>query len=186
MSFTIRAACAVEWQVLKHLRISALIEAPDAFGPTAEAALRFDDAYWQRFAAYFDSRWRHMFIAISDSSGEHAADSLTPTGHVAETDHAAGLISAVRERDGTGHLGAFWVAPHTRGTGLGAHLFDAALSWLERDLRCPRVELSVTEGNEQAEAMYGRRGFARSGRFEPLREGSPLRNVYMSKVVPRA
>ena len=199
MSFTIRPARAAQWQLLKYLRISALTEAPDAFGPTAAEALSFDDAYWQRFAQYFESPWRHMFIALTDdtalSAGSHDlpgdfvsknADRNTGmTPHEFAAGDACGLISAGRERDGTGHLGAFWVDPRSRGTGLGARLFDAALAWLEVELRCPRVELSVTQGNDQAEAMYRRRGFARSGRFEPLREGSALRNVYMAKDVAR-
>ena len=192
----IRPARAAEWQLLKHLRISALTQAPDAFGPTAEEARAFDDQYWQRFAAYFESPWRHMFIAVPadaepgampDQTGsKNAAETAAVNPHAIPDDDAFGLISAGRERDGTGHLGAFWVDPRSRGTGLGARLFDAALAWLEHDLHCARVELSVTEGNEQAEAMYRRRGFARSGRFEPLREGSPLRNVYMTKVVRAA
>ena len=200
MNFIVRPSRADEWQVLKHLRISALTQDPDAFGPTAQEALTFDDGYWQRFAAYFESSWRHMFIALTEQhSGEASRDSASenasengpvgrhvhthsrpPTKSIAD---ACGLISAVVDRERSGHLGAFWVDPRTRGSGLGAKLFDAALLWLENDLHCPRVELSVTEGNEQAEAMYRRRGFTRSGKFESLREGSRLRNVYMTKIV---
>ena len=183
MHCTIRPARASEWQLLKRLRIAALTQAPDAFGPTVAAAMTFDDEYWQGFARYFESPWRHMFIAaINDQEvSENADESPQVTSAAAPAHDALGLISAGRERDGTGHLGAFWVDPRSRGTGLGARLFDTALRWLEQDLHCARVELSVTEGNEQAEAMYRRRGFARSGRIEPLRPGSALRNIYMTK-----
>ena len=179
MNFIVRPSRADEWQVLKHLRISALTRDPKAFGPTADEALTFDDAYWQRFATYFASQWRQLFIAVTppDLIEAHRSDNEI------RFDDFYGLISAVVDREGTGHLGAFWVDPRTRGTGLGAKLFDAALDWLESDLHCPRIELSVTEGNDQAEAMYRRRGFSRGGKFEPLREGSTLRNVHMMKTL---
>ena len=190
-SFRVRPANADEWRVLKHLRISALTHDPDAFGPTAAEARMFDDEYWQRFAAYFASPWRQMFIAVNEpaplarsaSALDTAATAAATAQRSINVDDSYGLLSAVSDRELTGHLGAFWIDPRARGTGLGATLFDAALSWLENDLRCPRVELSVTEGNDQAEAMYRRRGFPRSGRFEPLREGSALRNVFMTKII---
>lgn len=165
MQFTVRPLRADEGATLRLLRMSALTESPDAFGPTAEEARTHDDAYWQRGAMRFQTPHQRMYIAL-------------------EHEHPVGLISAVRDRDNVGHLGAFWVDPRTRGTGLGAQLFDTALAWLEEE-GCTRVELSVTEGNEQAEAMYARRGFGRTGKIEPLRDGSPLGNVFMEKVVER-
>ena len=141
---------------------------------------------------WIESPWRQLFIALaqldtaaerSASSNENADKKRPASDHNVRIEDAYGLISAVVDRERTGHLGAFWVDPRARGTGLGARLFDAALGWLENDVHCPLVALSVTEGNEQAEAMYRRRGFARSGRFEPLRVGSSLRDVYMTKAM---
>ena len=114
--------------------------------------------------------WMHAHPTHNDSVSDDSATN----------DDATGLISAVRDRAGIGHLGAFWVDPRARGTGLGAQLFDAAMHWLEH-IQCSSLELSVTEGNDAAEAMYRRRGFARDGRTEPLRAGSVLRNIYMVK-----
>ena len=108
------------------------------------------------------------------------ASDAQASGGSASGDAAIGLISTVRDRAGIGHLGAFWVDPRARGTGLGAQLFDTAMHWLTH-IQCGSLELSVTEGNAAAEAMYARRGFARDGRTEPLREGSTLRNIYMVK-----
>jgi len=44
---TIRPLEGHEWQTLKALRIAALTESPDAFGPTAAEAASQPDDYWQ-------------------------------------------------------------------------------------------------------------------------------------------
>jgi GNAT superfamily N-acetyltransferase len=82
---------------------------------------------------------------------------------------------------GCGHFGALWVAPELRGTGLGTRLIDTSCAWLE-SLGCPAIELHVTDGNS-AEHLYQRLGFTRTGGRHPLRDGSPLLEVTMSRVV---
>jgi ribosomal protein S18 acetylase RimI-like enzyme len=64
--------------------------------------------------------------------------------------------------------------------GVGARLFDAVVAHL-RKLGCATIELSVTETNAAAIALYQSRGFALTGKFEPLREGSPLKNLFMRR-----
>ena len=92
--------------------------------------------------------------------------------------HGLGLGSAGRDEQGVGHIGAMWVDPVLRGNGIGARLFDTAVGFL-RSRGCARIELSVTETNVQAIALYQSRGFALTGEFEPLRPGSPLKNLFM-------
>lgn len=158
---TIRPLAPGEWQIWKGLRLAALAGTPDAFGPTLAEAQTRTDADWQRSGERFTEPGRRLFIALR---GE------TPCG----------LVSAVLGEDGAGHLGAMWVAPAERGSGLGARLFDTACSWLS-EAGARRLELTVTDGNHHAERLYARRGFVRSGVEEPLRDGSPLRNVQMVK-----
>jgi ribosomal protein S18 acetylase RimI-like enzyme len=151
---------AGQWRDLKRLRIAALTESPDSFSPTAEDARSHDDAYWQRGA----ERAAHadgfaMLIVRRDGDG-------------------MGLASAQRDAAGVGHIGAMWVDPVLRGQGVGARLFDAVVAHL-RGLGCDTVELSVTETNAPAIALYRSRGFAPTGAFEPLREGSSLKNLFM-------
>ncbi len=151
---------AEQWCDLKRLRIAALTESPDAFSPTAAAARAHDDEYWRRGAARAaESPNFEMFIVRRNGEG-------------------LGLASAHRDDAGIGHIGAMWVDPSLRGQGVGARLFDAAFDFLKR-LNCERIELSVTETNAPAIALYHSRGFVMTGEFEPLRESSPLKNLFM-------
>ena len=151
---------ADEWADLKRLRITALTESPDSFSPTAESARAHDDDYWRRAAQRAaESTDFELFIVRRGGEG-------------------LGLASAQRDANGIGHIGAMWVDPVLRGHGIGARLFDAAVSFL-RDQGCVRIELSVTQTNAAAIALYQSRGFALTGESEPLRPGSPLKNLFM-------
>jgi ribosomal protein S18 acetylase RimI-like enzyme len=151
---------ADEWQDLKRLRITALTESPDSFSPTAASARAHDDAYWRRGAQRAaDSPDFEMFIVRRNGEG-------------------LGLGSAGRDEHGVGHIGAMWVDPSLRGLGVGARLFDTAVAFL-KSRGCASIELSVTETNTPAIALYQSRGFALTGEFEALREGSPLKNLFM-------
>lgn len=149
-----------QWGDLKRLRIAALTEAPDSFSPTAEEARSHDDAYWQRGAKRAaEAEGFEMFIVRRGGEG-------------------MGLASAQRDVAGVGHIGAMWVDPSLRGRGVGARLFDAAVGHL-RKLGCDTIELSVTETNAAAIALYQSRGFVLTGESEPLRASSPLLNLFM-------
>jgi ribosomal protein S18 acetylase RimI-like enzyme len=155
---------AEQWRVLRDLRIAALTDAPDAFSPTAEDARRHDDAYWQRGAERMSTAEAAMYLVRSG-------------------DRWIGLVSATRDATGLGHIGAMWVHPEYRAQRLGAALLDRALEFL--DERSSRgIELSVTEGNERPITLYRSRGFELTGRAEPLRAGSNLRNLYMHRAAP--
>src|SRR5215831_19701412 len=149
-----------DWQLLKRLRIAALSDTPDAFGPTAAHALAQPDSYWQTWASRLDdARGFALFVL-----------------HV---DHEpSGLVSATKDRQGVGHIGAMWIAPTARGLHLGSRLLDHGLAFLTEH-GCRTIELSVTEGNDGPLALYRSRGFALTGAFEPLRDGSPLKNLFM-------
>jgi ribosomal protein S18 acetylase RimI-like enzyme len=155
---------ADQWRDLKRLRIAALTQSPDSFSPTAESALAHDDAYWRRGAQRAaDAPNFEMFIVRRSGEG-------------------LGLASAHCDDDGVGHIGAMWVDPVLRGQGIGGRLFDTAVEFLRRR-GCARIELSVTENNAAAIALYQSRGFVLTGEFEPLREASPLKNLFMRLVV---
>ena len=91
------------------------------------------------------------------------------------------LGQAFCRREGS-RLGIFrmWVAPEGRGQGVGRALLDAAESW-GRDQGSTTAYLSVTEGNSPAQRLYRRAGYTEAGADEPLREGSPLTCVELSK-----
>jgi len=148
-----------EWTVLRDLRLRALADAPDAFGPTLADAQAEPDAYWQEGARRFAGR----VLVARDGS------------------RTIGLVSAVEDPHHVGHLGAMWVDPATRGRGLGRRLVERACQAL-RARGCQRIELSVTQGNQAAQRLYERFGFACTGESEPLRPGSELRNLTMALV----
>jgi len=150
-----------EGALLRDLRIRSLSESPDAFGPTAEEARQHPDGYWEQAARRIAVSEQEIFVARRD--GE-----------------PVGLVSAVLDREGTGHIGAMWVDPAARGLRLGARLLDTACRFLEEG-GSGRLRLWVTETNAAAIALYEKRGFAPTGGTKPLREGSPLSNVEMER-----
>ena len=154
----IRALREDEWSLLRELRLRALRDSPDAFSPLAEDVAREADDYWQRGARSFASP--HAALLIAERDGR-----------------AVGLVSATAAA-GTGYIGAMWLEPAARGSGLGRALLDAACAKL-RERGCGRLALTVTETNAAAIQLYQSAGFALTGESKPLRPGSPLRNLEM-------
>ncbi len=153
----ISALAAHEGPLFKGLRLGALRESPDSFAPLAAASEHEPDEYWQRAARRF---------AVNDDAQLFV---LRPQD---------GLMSAVRSPDDIGHIGAMWVSPARRGEGCGRQLLSAGLDFLEHR-GCHTVELSVTDSNLPAIALYESVGFVLTGDKEPLREGSALFNLSM-------
>ena len=147
-----------EWELLRELRLRALRESPDAFSPLAEDVAREPDDYWRRGARMLASEHARLFVAERDGA-------------------AVGLVSATAAA-GTGYIGAMWIDPAARGGGLGRALLGSACAWL-RARGCAPLALTVTETNAAAIALYESAGFQLTGESEPLREGSPLRNLKM-------
>ncbi len=73
-----------------------------------------------------------------------------------------------------------WVAPDARGAGVGRALLDAVADWAH-DRGCDRLVLSVTESNEIARRFYEAYGFVDTGERRPLREGSEMQTLVLSK-----
>ncbi|MCB1691589.1 MAG: GNAT family N-acetyltransferase [Pseudomonadales bacterium] len=157
----IRTLEADEGMLLKRLRLGSLKESPDSFSPTFEENAVHDDEYWRRAAR-----------RIADTPGFEI--------FVVEIDgHEAGLVSGQVDEQGTGHIGAMWVDPVARGKGVGRALLERVMTFL-KDQDCAAIELSVTETNHGAIALYESLGFRFNGNDEPLRHGSPLLNRHMS------
>lgn len=151
-----------EWTLLRALRLRALHDAPDAFGPAFADVAREPDRYWQTGARRIAESEAQLFVAEAGTS-------------------ALGLVHAAADAARVGHLGAMWVAPEARGSGLARRMLRAALDALEAQ-GCERVELWVTGGNGAAVSLYEGFGFRFTGGERPLRDGSPLRNLEMARV----
>lgn len=160
--YHIRPLTEPDWPIVRDLRIRALKDSPDSFRPTLQSAIAEPETYWRAWAAGRPGTFQ-AFAAFED-------------------DHPVGLVSGGRREDGTGHFGAVWADPTTRGKGLGRALVETICQFLE-SVGCTRIELSVTDGNP-AERLYESLGFRRTGESHPLRDGSPLREVTMAKEIP--
>lgn len=162
-SVIISALVERDWALLRELRLRALSDAPDSFGPTVESALAQPETYWRSWAGGRSGRIQ-AWGAVDD--GE-----------------PVGLVSGGANASGVGHFGALWLDPAHRRNGLGRQLTEMVCAWME-SRGCTRLELEVTEGNP-AEQLYRSMGFARTGARQPLREGSALFEVTMARERPQ-
>ena len=128
-----------DWQVYRALRLAALAEAPYAFHSSLDMARRYDETDWR--ARLEGGR---TFAALVD--GE-------PAGTVA--------VFVPETQPRCAELVGMWVAPPARGRGVGSALVSTVLQWAA-DRSLEAVGLWVMRGNEPAERLYARHGFARA------------------------
>jgi len=145
--------------VFRAIRLASLREAPYAFGSTYEAEVGASEDSWRR--------------RLSDR-----------TRFVAEVDgKVVGTVGAgPGEFDGAAALTALWVDPGFRGRGVGSALVDVVVDWA-REEGFNQLLLWVTEVNENAERLYERQGFARTGRMIEVRPREPAVEYEMAKLL---
>jgi GNAT superfamily N-acetyltransferase len=143
MTFTVRRLVAEDHEALRTIRLRALSMEPHAFGST-----------FQRESAFGEDLWRQR---------------LHPEGnpHFGCFDESGGLVGLVAamidEADkSVAELVGMWVDPEARGTGSGDALIGAVCRWAVAK-GCTSTRLHVTDGNDRAEGMYRRNGFAPTG-----------------------
>jgi GNAT superfamily N-acetyltransferase len=141
------------------VRLAALKEAPYAFGSKFEAEVGATEEQWR----------------------QHIIDW---TRIAAEVDgQVVGIVgSGPGEFSGTAALTSLWVDPSFRGQGVGKALVEAVFDW-SKSLGFSQVLLWVTEINHQAEALYERHGFVRTGRVMQVRPNEPALEYEMTKVL---
>ena len=108
MGYTIDRIGGAEWRLLREIRLSALLDAPYAFGATWKDEAVRDDAWWVLSADRL--AW---FVARNG-------------------DEIAGLIAGKPIEDGDPCLReiiSMWVASQYRGQGVAEKLVAAVLSW---------------------------------------------------------
>ena len=138
-----------EWARLRSVRLAALTDSPAAFGSTLERELAFGDHEWQARAA-------------ASAEGSDRATFLARSG-----DEVVGIVGGFVEGDAV-ELVSMWVAPSARGTGLGRSLVERVVEWTADDTGAARVDLWVVRGNDAAQALYERMGFAVTDDVQPL------------------
>jgi ribosomal protein S18 acetylase RimI-like enzyme len=140
MTIEIRRLRVDDVPPLRRLRLRALRADPDAFADTFADATALPEAAW--------AEWVGTTFAAIDGERWIA-------------------MVAARRLGECDWLEALWVDPGARRTGLGLRLIDAVADW-SRGHGTERLELSVTEGNAAARALYARAGFQETGRRRPL------------------
>ena len=129
------------------MRLAALQEAPYAFGSTYEREVELPEERWRQ-----GLRDRTRFIAEVDG---------VVAGTVSGGDGDSTSVAAMT---------AMWVDPRFRRKGVGDLLVKTLLDWA-RGARYDRMFLWVTEGNDNAERLYLRHGFTRTGAQADVRPG---------------
>jgi GNAT superfamily N-acetyltransferase len=76
-------------------------------------------------------------------------------------------------------LTSLWVDPSARGKGVGDSLIATFVSWAQ-GAGYQQLMLWVTEGNTNAETLYQRHGFRRTGAIQPVRAGDDRLELEMS------
>ena len=156
----IKATRDEDWAALKHVRLRALADTPQAFARTLAEEEEMPQDEWHRRATPSDSSAN--FLAVED--GE-----------------TRGLVAVFREMEhpDLAHLVAMWVDPALRGRGIGGSLVDAVITWcLEH--RVPQVHLWVVESNTTAERLYRSRGFLPTGTHQPHPSNASLSEFEMA------
>jgi ribosomal protein S18 acetylase RimI-like enzyme len=147
----VRRLQVADSEMLRGLRLRALLDEPSAFGSTYERERDFTPDVWpQRLTTVGNAH----FVCEDDGA-------------------AVGMVAVVRDGPDAvvGNIVGMWVDPVARGRGAADALLSAVIGWTSQE-HVPTLQLHVTEGNGRAERLYERHGFARTGRnFARERDG---------------
>ncbi|GLZ89123.1 hypothetical protein Pres01_51740 [Metapseudomonas resinovorans] len=154
---SVRSIASSEWRDYRDVRLRALLDSPDAFGSTYDIEVtRPDDVWSARINSTISSGTDRALFAFN-------------------CEQICGLawckLSA--SEPGVADLFQMWVAPASRGFGVGGALLKEALAWAA-SVNAHRVRLGVTAADSPAMRLYKAHGFRPVGALEPLREGSSL------------
>jgi GNAT superfamily N-acetyltransferase len=154
----IRRVTADEWPILSRVRLTALREAPYAFGSTYEREAAFTEQDWlgrMSRAAYFVA-WEH-------------GPGIDPSGSDPGGTEPVGLAGgfAPSGRPDAREIVAMWVVPGRRGGKLADLLLSTVLDWA-RDGGAAETSLWVGDGNEPARRFFVRYGYRPTGQRQPL------------------
>lgn len=133
------------WRRMRAIRLISLAESPEMFGSDVAREEAFEDAEWRRRAG-------------------------RPAMFIAERSGADVGIAGVFETDGTWRVGAMWVSPDARGTGVVDAML-AACDQVVREAGAGEVHLGVMEDNPRGIRAYERAGFRLTGAREHMRDG---------------
>jgi ribosomal protein S18 acetylase RimI-like enzyme len=148
---------------LRELRLRALRDAPEAFATSLEEGRAEPPERW--------AEWT--------TSGATAETQVTVVA--VDGDRWLGMVLGRLLTDPrAAWLEALWVDPGVRRAGLGSGLIEAVAAW-SRDRGAATLELSVTDNNGPAKALYLHCGFAETGRRRPLPADPSRIEVFLAR-----
>ncbi len=167
MTVELRRLREDEVQLLRDLRLRALRDAPAAFAESLEEG-----------RAQSLERW-------TEWTRTGAAGAAQVTVVAVQGGRGLGMVAGrlLADPPGAAWLEALWVDPSIRRAGLGSRLIEAVATW-SRGRGATRLDLSVTEGNEPAGALYAHAGFLETGRRRPLPADPSRTEVFLSRPLP--
>ncbi len=139
-----------DWAVWRDIRLTALADAPYAFGSSLARERDLTEADWRLRLAPGNGV---TVVALLGDRVVGAAGGYTPPG----TESV--LLIAV------------WAHPDVRGHGAGDVLVDEVLAWA-RETGWSEVRLRVADGNDAARRLFVRHGFRPTGQRDTL-ESNP-------------
>jgi len=142
-SIDVRRIRGDDWELLRQVRLDALLDTPIAFITTHAEAEAFGDEVWQE-------------RALLGASGGSQATMLAMAG-----DRAVGMavgIDRSASRPGLVAIVSVFVAPDARRLGVGRRLIAAVEEWA-RQIEATATSLWVVEGNDAAAAFYESIGY---------------------------
>jgi ribosomal protein S18 acetylase RimI-like enzyme len=154
---------AGEGEPLRELRLRALADAPSAFADTFDAQRRLPLEIWTGWARAAEDAGNVTIVAVDD-------------------DRWVGMIVGRLLAADTAWLEALWVDPQARRRRLGERLIEAVADWA-RERGAVRLDLSVTEGNAAARALYAHAGFAPTGRRRPLPSDPGRIEIFLTRAL---
>ena len=162
----IRPLRADEAEQLRELRLRALRVSPEAFASRFEDFRERPPGFWSEWAA------------------RSAAAESEVTLVAVEEDRWLGMVGArlLTDPPGSAWLERLWVDPAARSAGLGARLIEAVTEWA-RGRGAVRLELSVTDNNPSAAALYARCGFRATGRRRPLPADPSRIEIFLARAL---
>jgi len=157
---------------MRDVRLTALEEAPYAFGSS-----------YAREAPFTKEQW---LARLSDRA-------VTYLAYVAGSAEPAGIVGVYLfddegdggDGDGDGwrpEVVSMWVRPAARGQKVGEGLIEATADWTRRrgfDV----LSLWVTESNDPARRLYERCGFTPTGERQPLPRDPALTEIEMRRTL---
>ena len=135
-----------DWELLKEIRLAALLDAPMAFGVSYQTASNYTDDQWKQRSS--SETQPKFWLAFKD-------------------DKAIGMIGAGVDQTERYNLIAMWVGSGARGLGFADHLVNAVKSdSIKRGFK--QVFLDVSPDNSRASRFYMKHGFVFIGEEKSL------------------